>query len=82
METKTSNDTQQFDARLTPREREVLAAIATGATSQEIATELRITVPTLKRHLANLYAKLGCENRVQLSNLHHFGDRRGPAALR
>jgi DNA-binding CsgD family transcriptional regulator len=68
---------QQRLRGLTPRERQVLASIATGAQSHEIAAELGITVPTLKRHLANLYQKLQCSNRVQLSNLYHFGDHRG-----
>jgi DNA-binding CsgD family transcriptional regulator len=67
-------------ARLTPREHELLATVATGASSAEMALELGITVPTIKRHLANLYRKLGCSNRVQLSNLYHLGDPRGRPA--
>jgi DNA-binding CsgD family transcriptional regulator len=64
-------------ALLTPRERELLATVSTGASSAEMATQLGIAVPTIKRHLANLYRKLGCSNRVQLSNLYHLGDPRG-----
>lgn len=62
---------------LTPREREILAQLATGATSSEIAARFGIAVPTTKRHLANIYRKLGCSNRVQASNIFHLGDPAG-----
>jgi DNA-binding CsgD family transcriptional regulator len=56
---------------LTPRELEVLALVASGETSQSIADELGIALPTVKRHLVNVYDKLGTANRVQASNLYH-----------
>jgi DNA-binding CsgD family transcriptional regulator len=62
---------------LTDRERETLAMLATGATNGEIASALGIAEPTVKRHLANIYQKLGCTNRVQASNVFHLGDARG-----
>ncbi len=62
---------------LTDRERETLAMLATGATNAEIASALGIAEPTVKRHLANIYQKLGCTNRVQASNVFHWGDARG-----
>lgn len=52
---------------LTDREREVLDAIATGATNQEIAHALHISLSTVKTHIANLLAKLGARNRVELA---------------
>jgi DNA-binding CsgD family transcriptional regulator len=64
-------------ASLTPREHQILAKLATGATSSEIASEFGIAVPTTKRHLANIYRKLGCSNRVQASNVYHLGDPSG-----
>jgi DNA-binding CsgD family transcriptional regulator len=64
-------------AVLTAREREALAMLATGATNSEIGSELGITEPTVKRHLANVYQKLGCTNRVQASNVYQWGDARG-----
>jgi DNA-binding CsgD family transcriptional regulator len=64
---------------LTPREREILAQLATGATSSAIAEQFGIAVPTTKRHLANIYRKLGCSNRVQASNVYHWGDPAGRA---
>jgi two-component system, NarL family, nitrate/nitrite response regulator NarL len=52
-------------AGLTPRERELLAALASGLTNQEMATQLDISLNTVKFHLKNLYDKLGVGNRAQ-----------------
>jgi DNA-binding CsgD family transcriptional regulator len=50
-------------SRLTPREREILDRIATGATNQTIAEELFISPKTVSVHVSNVLAKLGVENR-------------------
>jgi DNA-binding NarL/FixJ family response regulator len=50
-------------SRLTPREREVLEQLATGATNRAIAAELVISEKTVSVHVSNLLAKLGVENR-------------------
>ncbi|WP_433383211.1 response regulator [Actinoplanes sp. CA-142083] len=52
---------------LTPREEDVLLAVARGRTNAEIADELRITLSTTKTHLASLMAKLNARNRVELA---------------
>jgi len=52
-------------AGLTPRERELLAALAGGLTNQQIAAQLDISLNTVKFHLKNLYDKLGVGNRAQ-----------------
>lgn len=49
---------------LTEREKEVLAAVARGERSKEIAIELNITERTVKAHLANIYQKLGVDSRA------------------
>lgn len=49
---------------LTDREREVLAAVARGERSKEIATRLGITERTVKAHLASIYNKLGVDSRA------------------
>lgn len=49
---------------LTEREREVLAAIARGERSKEIALQLNITERTVKAHLASIYQKLGVDSRA------------------
>ena len=53
-------------AALTDREREVLALLARGVSAtDEIAEELYISQKTVKNHLANIYDKLGVNDRAQ-----------------
>ena len=49
---------------LIEREREVLAAVARGERSKEIALRLKITERTVKAHLASIYNKLGVDSRA------------------
>lgn len=49
---------------LTEREKEVLAAVALGERSKEIAVKLRITERTIKAHLASIYQKMGVDSRA------------------
>jgi len=51
--------------QLTPREREVLQALATGLDSKEIAERLYITVETERTHMVNILSKLGVHSRLQ-----------------
>lgn len=48
--------------RLSPREQQVLALIASGITTKEIAGKLFISVPTVETHRANLMTKTGARN--------------------
>lgn len=50
---------------LTPRERDVLELIATGATNREIAASLFLSPHTIKEHTSVLYRKLTVRNRAQ-----------------
>lgn len=49
---------------LTEREKEVLAAVALGERSKEIAVKLSITERTVKAHLASIYQKMGVDSRA------------------
>ena len=49
---------------LTPRERQVLREVAGGATNKAIAAALGLAVPTVERHLVNLYTKIGARGRA------------------
>jgi LuxR family transcriptional regulator, maltose regulon positive regulatory protein len=50
---------------LTRREREILELLAAGLSNREMTERLVIAEGTLKRHIANLYQKLGVHNRTQ-----------------
>jgi DNA-binding NarL/FixJ family response regulator len=52
---------------LTKREEEVLALVARGRTNAEIATELFVSLSTVKTHVASLMTKLGARNRVEIA---------------
>ena len=49
---------------LSPREREILALIADGRTTPEIAAKLHLGTTTIKTHLFHLYEKLGVTERA------------------
>lgn len=50
---------------LSNREKEVLALLALGSTNRQIASELYLSVDTVKSHMRRLYSKLGVTNRTQ-----------------
>jgi two-component system, NarL family, nitrate/nitrite response regulator NarL len=56
-------------ASLTSREVEVVSAIRGGSSNKEIATKLSISEETVKRHLSNIYAKMGVSSRLELAML-------------
>jgi LuxR family maltose regulon positive regulatory protein len=51
---------------LTERELEVLGLIAEGASNQEIAGRLVVSLATVKTHVNHIFAKLNAESRVQV----------------
>jgi DNA-binding NarL/FixJ family response regulator len=49
---------------LSTSERRVLTLVAQGATNREVGEELYVTVDTVRKHLQNIYRKLGVTNRT------------------
>ncbi len=58
---------KQDDCVLSDREEQVLLAVAIGATNTEIASDLHLSVSTVKAHVASLLVKLEARNRVELA---------------
>lgn len=50
----------------TKRQRDVIAFVFEGLTSQEIADHFNVSKSNIENILANLYRKCNCRNRVQL----------------
>jgi len=50
--------------RLTSREREIVDLVAEGRTNAEIAKRLWVSTATVRKHLENVYAKLGVHSRT------------------
>lgn len=57
----------ETDALLTSRERQIVAAIASGQTNKGIAHRLQISPKTVEWHIARLYARLGVRSRAELA---------------
>src|SRR5947209_7303280 len=56
-------------ARLTPREQQVAALIATGMSNREIAVELKLSIKTVEIHNNHIKIKLYAHTPVEVANL-------------
>jgi DNA-binding NarL/FixJ family response regulator len=54
---------------LSPREREIVAAVARGLSNRDIAMATGIAQQTVKNHLSTIFHKLNVRSRVQLAIL-------------
>jgi DNA-binding CsgD family transcriptional regulator len=52
---------------LSPRQTEILHSVLRNRANKEIASELNITVRTVKFHVSSLLSKFGVENRMELA---------------
>jgi PAS domain S-box-containing protein len=70
------------DARLTPRQREILGLIASGLSTEEVARELTLSPETVRNHLRNASKELRAHTRVEaIATAQRLG-LLAPAALR
>ena len=60
--------------RMTPREQEVISAIAQGMSNKEIAQRLNIATHTVKSHVRNIMDKLALHTRLQIAAFAHNQD--------
>jgi predicted ATPase/DNA-binding CsgD family transcriptional regulator len=67
LEGSPSSERHRYPAGLTEREVEVLRLVTSGATNQQIAAVLHISVRTVNTHMTNILNKTGCENRTAAS---------------
>jgi DNA-binding NarL/FixJ family response regulator len=63
---RAGHNTQSAGA-ITPREREILGLIASGATNQEISERLFLSVLTVRTHRRNLMEKLNLRNGAEIT---------------
>jgi two-component system nitrate/nitrite response regulator NarL len=56
-------------SELTAREVEIISEIKAGSNNKEIGLKLSISEETVKRHLSNIYEKLGVSSRLELALL-------------
>ena len=57
--------------RLSPRESQVLTLLAAGQANAEMAADLDLSVHTIERHVANIFAKIGARNRAEATAWAH-----------
>lgn len=63
------NEARVRELGLTPRELEILEALAAGLSNKEIADQLFVSENTVKTHAARVFAKLGAKRRTQAVQL-------------
>jgi DNA-binding NarL/FixJ family response regulator len=64
-QSSTGGDSRPY--RLTPREQQVVAAVAGGLTNRDIAQQFSVSEDTVKHHLSHVFDKVGVSNRLELA---------------
>jgi DNA-binding NarL/FixJ family response regulator len=63
------SDPSEEEYGITERQKQVLKLVAQGYTSEEIGNMLHLSVKTVMRHRANIYARVGTNNLAELVRL-------------
>ena len=58
-------EVHRYVERLTPREMEVLQALADGLSDKDVSESLHVGVGTVRNHLVSIFSKLGVNSRLQ-----------------
>ena len=58
-------EVHRYVERLTPREMEVLQALANGLSDKDVSESLHVGVGTVRNHLVSIFSKLGVNSRLQ-----------------
>ena len=68
-----TRSTTPANTQLTARERQIVREILAGSANRAIAEAFHLSEGTVKRHLSNIYTKLGVANRLELAlyAMHH-----------
>lgn len=61
----------QLPLNITEREKEILQHMVNGWDAKRIASELQLSVLTVRKHIANIYDKLHVNSRAQIITLAH-----------
>jgi DNA-binding NarL/FixJ family response regulator len=62
-----TNDQEPSEFDLSPREREIVAALAEGLSNREMAERCGLSEVTVKHHLNSIFDKCGVSNRLELA---------------
>jgi two-component system nitrate/nitrite response regulator NarL len=62
-----TGEQQPSDFDLSPREREIVAALAEGMSNREMAERFGLSEVTVKHHLNSIFDKCGVSNRLELA---------------
>jgi len=68
METIYQSANTRTSENITRREIEILSLMAKGNLNKEIAGQLNISTETVKKHLKNIYVKIGAHNKIEALN--------------
>lgn len=63
---KETLNTTKDQYTLSPREFEILQKVLKGKSNEQIASEMYVSVPTVKKHLASIYGKMDIKNQKQI----------------
>jgi len=62
-----ARDARARNRKVTPRQQEIIASVVAGNSNKQIAQQFSLSEDTVKRHLTNIFGRLGVSNRLELA---------------